>query len=332
MGGAAPLGPVQDVATPTAPAPEAPAPAPGALDTAAQGTPAPAETALVQAGTVDDATTLDITDPSTVLPIAGIAALFGLVILPLVERIARWTFPRASLSTGPSFTLRDIVAVGLALFGMQIVVGVIVDLMQLDVASLHVALPFTVVWQGATGVFVLALAARRRYGFAALGLRKGEHTWAVGYGLTRYCGWGPFLFALMALTPMLLERVFGLSHETQDVAQMIAGADGLERLLVPLFAVLLIPLFEELIFRGFLQNALEPRIGAWPAVVLSSLAFALMHGVSAAIPIFGLSLILGMIMLRTRRLSACWFVHGLHNGLTTALLFVAPETLLEQAR
>jgi hypothetical protein len=84
------------------------------------------------------------------------------------------------------------------------------------------------------------------------------------------------------------------------------------------------------IFRGFLQNALEPRIGAWPAVIVASLAFALMHGVTAAIPIFGLSLILGVVMLRTRRITACWFVHALHNGLTTGLLYLAPETFLEQ--
>jgi membrane protease YdiL (CAAX protease family) len=288
----------------------------------------PASAAVAPASVDPD---YDVTDPSVVLPVAGLAVLIGLLLTPLFERVARWTFPRASLSTGPSFSWRDIVAVGLVLFALQIVVGLAVHALQLDVDSLLVALPFTVVWQGATGVFVLALATHRRFGIAALGLRPGEHTWAAGYGLARYCGWGPFLFALMALTPFLLERVFGVSHESQDVAQMIAGADGLERLLVPLFAVLLIPLFEELIFRGFLQNALEPRIGAWPAVVLTSLAFASMHGASAAIPIFGLSLILGAIMLRTRRLSACWFVHGLHNGLTTALLFLAPETLLEHA-
>jgi membrane protease YdiL (CAAX protease family) len=274
---------------------------------------------------------LDATDPALMFPIAGLAVLVGLVLAPLFERVARWTFPRASLSTGPSFSWRDIVAVGLVLFALQIVVGMVAHGLALDLDSLLVALPLTVVWQGGTAFFVLALATHRRFGIAALGLRPGEHRWAAGYGLARYCGWGPFLFALMALTPLLLERVFGVSHEPQLVAEMIAGAGGLERLLVPLFAVLLIPLLEELLFRGFLQNALEPHIGAWPAVVLTSLAFATMHGVSAAIPIFGLSLILGVIMLRTRRLSACWFVHGLHNGMTTALLFLAPETLLEHA-
>jgi membrane protease YdiL (CAAX protease family) len=274
--------------------------------------------------------TPDVTDPQWALTIAGGAVLVGLVILPLVERIARWTFPRASLSTGPSFTWRDILAVVLVLLSLQIVVGGAAQALDLDLESLLVALPLTIVWQGGTAAFVLAVAARRRFGFAALGLRPGEHTWAVGYALTRYLGWGPFLFALLALTPMLLERVFGVAHEPQDVARMIALAQGPERWLVPLFAVLLIPLLEELMFRGFLQNALEPRIGAWPAVIVASLAFALMHGVTAAIPIFGLSLILGVVMLRTRRITACWFVHALHNGLTTGLLYLAPETFLEQ--
>lgn len=271
-------------------------------------------------------------DPAEFLPVAGYAALFGLVLAPLVERVARWTFPRASISTGPSFTWRDIAAVAFVFVALQLFVGVMVTALELDVDSLTYALPLTVLIQAGAGAFVLGLAARRRYGFAALGLRRGEHSWALAHGLTRYLGWGPFLVALLALNPFLLERVFGVPHAPQDVARMIAGAEGVERMLVPLFAVLLIPLFEELLFRGFLQNALEPHIGAWPAVILSSLAFAALHGVSALIPIFGLSVILGVIMLRTRRLTACWFVHGLHNGVTTALLFLAPETLLEQMK
>jgi len=293
---------------------------------------AQSETTIVQGSGPETVLDFDVTNPADVLPIAGFAALLGLVILPLVERVARWTFPRASLSTGPSFSWRDIAAVAFVFVVLQLFFGALVTAAALEVDSLMVALPLTVMMQAGTGAFVLGLAARRRYGFAALGMRRGEGAWALGYGLTRYLGWGPFLFALLVLTPFLLERVFGVPHAPQDVARMIAGAEGVERLIVPLFAVLLIPLFEELLFRGFLQNALEPHIGAWPAVVLSSFAFAALHGVSALIPIFGLSLILGVIMLRTRRLAACWFVHALHNGMTTALLFLAPETLLEQAR
>jgi membrane protease YdiL (CAAX protease family) len=319
------MGPVQDGA-PSAEALTAPQDTPVSQDT---------PESLVAATSEDTspaAAEFDIMDPEVVLPIAGYAVLLGLVLAPLAQRVARWTFPRASLSTGPSFSWRDIASVAFVFVALQLFMVGLVAALEFDMDSLSVALSLTVLMQAGTGLFILGLAARRRHGFAALGLRRGENTWALGYGLTRYVGCGPFLYALLLLTPLLLERVFGVPHEPQDVVRMIAGAEGLERLLAPLLAVLLIPLLEELLFRGFLQNALEPHIGAWPALVLSSLAFAALHGTSALIPIFGLSLILGVIMLRTRRLSACWFVHALHNGLTTGILFLAPETLLEQAR
>ena len=48
--------------------------------------------------------------------------------------------------------------------------------------------------------------------------------------------------------------------------------------LVGISAVTLAPVCEELAFRGFLQPLLQHSIGAWPAIILTALPFALMHG------------------------------------------------------
>lgn len=276
-----------------------------------------------------DEVAFSATNPAQILPLVGFALLFGVLLAPLVQRIARWAWPRAAAPTARVFGLRDIGLVALGFLLIQILAGIVIDLFDLDVHTLLVAMPATVFVQAATGGLILALAARAPRGFAALGLRGGQMPWALGYAAAKYVGAGPFLFALMAASPLFLERVLGIPHEPQDVALLIAGATDFERVLVPLFAALLIPLLEELMFRGFLQNALESLLGAAPAVVLTSVAFAALHGASAFIPIFGLSVLLGVVMLRTRRLAACWFVHGLHNGLTTSLLFLAPDTLLQ---
>jgi membrane protease YdiL (CAAX protease family) len=55
-------------------------------------------------------------------------------------------------------------------------------------------------------------------------------------------------------------------------------------------------------------------------VVATSAVFGLLHGPSASLPIFGLSLILGGVMLRTQRLLAPCLIHMLHNGLMVFLL------------
>jgi hypothetical protein len=44
------------------------------------------------------------------------------------------------------------------------------------------------------------------------------------------------------------------------------------------FATLFGPLFEELIFRGFLYPLLAVHMGPWPGILLTALAFALLHG------------------------------------------------------
>jgi len=94
--------------------------------------------------------------------------------------------------------------------------------------------------------------------------------------------------------------------------------------------VAVIPLFEEVMFRGFLQPLLVQNLGDRGGVALTSFVFALLHGASSILPIFGLSLVLGGIMLRTQRLAAPWAVHALHNGLMLVLLFLFPEVLLGQ--
>jgi membrane protease YdiL (CAAX protease family) len=50
------------------------------------------------------------------------------------------------------------------------------------------------------------------------------------------------------------------------------------RLAFAFFAVVLGPLFEELLFRGFLLPLLQRSLGPWPAIVLAATGFALLHG------------------------------------------------------
>jgi len=60
------------------------------------------------------------------------------------------------------------------------------------------------------------------------------------------------------------------------VESLISGRGSL--FLVAFFAVVLGPVFEELLFRGFLQPLLQRPLGAWPAIVLTAAGFALLHG------------------------------------------------------
>jgi len=74
---------------------------------------------------------------------------------------------------------------------------------------------------------------------------------------------------------------------------------------------------EEALFRGYGFQALVQGIGAWPAVLLSSAAFALAHAANPSVDAVALAnicaagVMLGWAYLRTRSL---WFCTALHLG------------------
>lgn len=150
-----------------------------------------------------------------------------------------------------------------------------------------------------------------------------------------------FQIALAALIAPLAELLFPDGQPPQEVADAIANADS--TMLVVGFivaAVILAPITEELMFRGVLLRALEPR-GKRLALIVSALLFAAIHllGVdytrfwqSAAViipPIFLLGLVLGWLTQRNGRLGPAIFLHSGWNLLAAFVLLLPPE-LLEQ--
>lgn len=90
-------------------------------------------------------------------------------------------------------------------------------------------------------------------------------------------------------------------------------------------SVLLAPVCEELFFRGYLTQALRPY-SQRGALVLPALAFAVMHGVDAALlPRFALGCLLTMMMNRTGSVVAPMLVHAAYNFTLLVLVFSGLE-------
>jgi hypothetical protein len=104
----------------------------------------------------------------------------------------------------------------------------------------------------------------------------------------------------------------------------IVSLEGADRVQAWVLAVAVLPFLEELCFRGFLQPLLVQNLSDRGGVAATAALFALIHEVHAFLPVFVLSLVMGGIMLRTRRLTAAWCVHALNNALTLA--FGIPAT------
>jgi membrane protease YdiL (CAAX protease family) len=83
------------------------------------------------------------------------------------------------------------------------------------------------------------------------------------------------------------------------------------------------PLFEEIMFRGFLLPSLTRYLPVWSAIVASSLVFSLAHlNLSEVLPLTILGIILGFVYTRSRNLLSNILLHSLWNGGTLLSLVI----------
>lgn len=103
----------------------------------------------------------------------------------------------------------------------------------------------------------------------------------------------------------------------------LEGQDSVALLIFFITACVAAPIFEEIIFRGFLLPSLTRYMPVWGAVVASSLLFAIAHlSLSEVLPLATLGMVLGVVYSRSRNLLASMLLHGLWNAGTLISLFV----------
>ena len=279
-----------------------------------------------------DATDAAQLDPSAAVggpayAVAGLVLLIGsLALAPIATVLAR----RISPGRNVFFARWGFSAVGMvSLVGLG--VAMLVSSLLSEVGDLGLPGPLVGIvastWTFLSiAVFIVVLARRLDpIGWRCLGLRAGGHLRGALVAILGYLAGLPGILGLTLAWPSLMPYL-GLDFQPQSVVDDAKALIGSPAALAvfALLAVGVMPFLEELVFRGFLQPLLVQNLGDRGGLVVTSGIFALMHGASASIPIFGLSLVIGSVMLRTQRLSAAWLVHALHNGLMLSLLFLVP--------
>jgi membrane protease YdiL (CAAX protease family) len=145
----------------------------------------------------------------------------------------------------------------------------------------------------------------------------------------RIVRWTVGLLLLEAVLAGMLVQLFpGLSDARASNTELLRQQSFAGLLVFAVLAVTVAPVLEELLFRGLVLRGLMLRIGFWPAALLSSAVFGLLHAtaadasgllVVASITVLGLGLCL--LVRRTGRLGPSIGVHALHNAV--AVLVVA---------
>ena len=258
----------------------------------------------------------------------GVALVVGgLLLAPFALALSRRLYPQPAEARAPWGVPHVGLVVAAVMSGLFLSVAVVKWLSPgtLVELSLLAQLLMAALAYG-SGALVTVLIARRRGALEVMGLGAGGHGRAALTGVGVYLLCAPLIYGVTLVWPWVIEQ-FGGQAEVQPIAAEFVGQAGLPLALAVVLAVLVIPLIEELLFRGFLLPFLVRTLGTARGLLGTSLLFGLMHGPDFVVPIGCLALVLGWVQLRTGRLAAAWAVHALHNGIQVALIVLSGEVL-----
>ncbi len=170
-------------------------------------------------------------------------------------------------------------------------------------------------------LYILQVTAYGLFLLLARGLGAREWNFRRPFAAA-WAGRGYFLcYALVLAVNLLIAGVTGTTPTSSNpLLEMFMG--GAEVWALALLVILVGPLFEELIFRGWLLGGLREHWGDGKALFVSSLLFALIHGDPWATPaLFVLGCVFGGVYLRSGSLYASLMLHAMWNATTFTLLY-----------
>lgn len=107
----------------------------------------------------------------------------------------------------------------------------------------------------------------------------------------------------------------------QDIVKLLTFDSMRDGLIIVMSAVVFAGLFEEMLFRGLVQQTFEKEINVAQAVIYSAIVFAFIHlNPWQMLQITILGVILGFLSWRSNSIFPAALLHGLNNGL--AVLFL----------
>ena len=138
----------------------------------------------------------------------------------------------------------------------------------------------------------------------------------------------PLILFGLWLSLMLGRLIKGtdFSLEVHETLNTLTDAGVGFKILVVIFAALIVPIFEELLFRGFFQTSLRALSDSpCAAIVLTSAFFAILHPPTHIPALFMLSCGLGYAYERSSSLLRPILMHIFFNGFSVAMTLLMPQ-------
>ena len=114
------------------------------------------------------------------------------------------------------------------------------------------------------------------------------------------------------------------ADQVQDTGFAGLG-QGFEYVLAFATLVIIAPISEELLFRGYLLGKLRKHVSTWLAILITSLLFGAIHlAWNVGVDVFALSIVLCLLRIRTGRLWPSILLHMIKNAIAFYFLFINP--------
>ena len=174
--------------------------------------------------------------------------------------------------------------------------------------------------------YALLLRKKLRLYFASPGVLAGLKAWVIAF---------PLVILWSSLVETGVEWATGEPRQEQIAVLALKDAPKgtLSFWILILYVILIVPMMEELLFRGFLQNWLRSKLSPAFSIGLTSFIFAFFHyapgqgisNITIVSSLFLLSLVLGWLMFRTGSLKAPMALHSIFNTVSVCLIFIRGE-------
>lgn len=191
--------------------------------------------------------------------------------------------------------------------------------------GLYLTLGFLVQWVLILLPLIVVTAIKHKLKWKNFGFKK--------VGLLKTLGlvlWGYFIFfaITVAVTILIVFADFKIpGYQIQEQILPLFGNGALSLILAAIVMILLVPIVEEIFFRGFLLRSLANKIQIFWASTISATLFALAHlQLQNIIPLFILGLIMNSLVIKSKSIWPSIAFHMVNNSiaLTIEILFFLP--------